>query len=338
MLAGTALARPQLTETDSARFGLAGAMWLHALAERKPLPPLASPFLNIRSSGDEKPPIVAVQSESFFDARRLHPAVARGVLERFDQLAREADCGRLAVPVWGAYTMRSEFAFLSGIPQAELGIHRFNPYRRLARGGVATLASALRARGYRTLCLHPYPAGFFARDRVFPALGFDAFVDLAGFAGAERAGPYIADAEVTARICRALEEASGPLFIFAITMENHGPLHLERATAAEAQELYAAEPPPGFDDLTVYLRHLRHADDMIGTLAQALSRKPGLLCFYGDHVPGLPSIYRALDYHDSRTDYLIWNFRNRESRRADLPVERLGLRLLERAGLARAPA
>ena len=184
-------------------------------------------------------------------------------------------------------------------------MHRFNPYRRFARSGVATIASALKARGYRTLCIHPYPASFFARDRVFPELGFDEFVDLGYFAAAERQGPYVADAEVTRRIVAAL----GPrMFVFAITMENHGPYHLE-----------------GDDELAVYLGHLRNADRMIAEVCGAM--REGVFCLYGDHVPGLP---RA--YDDPRTDYLIWSNKGMTPRRVDREAHRLGARLLEVAG------
>jgi hypothetical protein len=320
---GSALARPRLTAADSGRFGVAAAMWLHALAERAPLPALSTPYARIRwSEKGGTPHIVAVQSESFFDARRLHAQVPGDVLREYDRLAREGESGRLAVPVWGAYTMRTEFAFLSGVVESALGVHRFNPYRRLARAGVDTLASALRARGYRTLCLHPYPGQFFGRDRVLPRLGFDEFIDLAGFADAARSGPYVADLAVSERIRAALAAARQPLFIFAITMENHGPLHLE-----------------GRDELAVYLRHLRNADAMLGELAAELGRiGSGVLCFYGDHVPGMPAVYRRHGYEDARTDYLLWNVAERSAARADLAAERLGLRLLERAGLTAAAA
>jgi len=319
---------------DVARLGLLPTLWLYALAERRPAV-VEAPFAALHLGAGGTPPIVVVQSESFFDARRLFPAVAPAVLGRFDALRAAAESGRLEVPVWGAYTMRTEFAFLSGIASGALGVHRFNPYRRFALRGVPTLASALRARGYRTLCVHPYPAGFFGRDRVFPALGFDEFIDIAGFdvgeKRARRSGPYVADAEVSARIAAELRRAERPLFVFAITMENHGPLHLEKVGAEDAR-FYREAPPSGFEELTVYLRHLANADAMLGELAAELGPRDGVLCFYGDHVPGMPAVYRTLGYDDSRTDYLLWRS-GAQAARADLGVETLAFRLLARAGL-----
>jgi phosphoglycerol transferase MdoB-like AlkP superfamily enzyme len=339
LLSGSRVAITLDPAADVARFGLLPALWLYAIAERRFVRPVESPFAALPPGGRigrrADPHIVAIQSESFFDARRLHAGIAPAVLERFDALRAGAESGRLAVPVWGAYTMRTEFAFLSGIAPDALGIHRFNPYRRFARRGVATIATALRERGYRTLCLHPYPASFFGRDRVFPALGFDEFIDVAGFDGATRSGPYIADAEVTERIAAALRTADRPLFVFAITMENHGPLHLEKTGAQDAARLYRSLPPAGCDELTVYLRHLANADAMLGALAAELGPREGALCFYGDHVPGMPAVYAALGYDDPRTDYLLWHpHTSAPAVQADLGVEALAARLLSRAGLA----
>lgn len=298
---------------DVARLGLLASALLYWLAEREPLAPL--PVIVLPAVPRDRPDIVVVECESFFDARRLGPGIPPDLLPCFDALAREGVAGRLSVPAWGANTMRTEFAFLSGIAPQRLGVHRFNPYRRYARRPVPTLASRLRASGYRTLCVHPYPASFFARDRVFPHLGFDAFIDLAHFQGAERAGPYMADAAVMRKIGEKLAEAA-PSFVFAITMENHGPQHLEAG--------------PGGDALEVYLRHLRNADAMIGALADRLRarQRDAVLCVYGDHVPSLPAVFASAGFDDPRTDFVVWRPGGAASR-LDLPVEELGARVLQ---------
>ncbi len=86
------------------------------------------------SVGSSGGPIVVVQCESFFDARRLSPRIPRDLLPGFDACcAASAAFGRLAVPAWGANTMRAEFAVVTGTPESELGFDRFNPYYALAR-------------------------------------------------------------------------------------------------------------------------------------------------------------------------------------------------------------
>ena len=335
---GTRSAAPALLiepERDVARDGLVVSLWLYAVRERTAPErvPAGTPFaIATGRNAARLPHIVAVQSESFFDARRLYDGVADAVLRNFDALRDAGVSGRLEVPAWGAYTMRTEFAFLSGVAPGRLGVHRFNPYRRLARRALPTLASQLRALGYRTVCVHPYPAAFFRRDLVIPLLGFDEFLDLKAFAQATRDGPYVADAEVARKVGTILERASGPQFVFAITMENHGPLHLERAREADVAALYRRAPPEEFGELTVYLRHLRNADAMLGELAAALAGD-GVLCAFGDHLPSMPRVYDACAYTDSRTDYVLWRAGHATPRREDVAADGLGGRLLKAAGL-----
>jgi hypothetical protein len=332
---------------DLAAFGLLPSLWLYWRAEHGHVVDPAAHFqfnaaarpagAGARPSG--LPHLVVVQSESFFDVRRVWPDIQPGLLGHFDRLRGEALLhGRLQVPAWGANTMRTEFAFLSGLGAAALGPHRFNPYRRLARQPLPSIASRLRDAGYRSLCLHPHPASFFARHRVMPALGFDDFLDLAAFAGAARVGPYIGDAAVGAKILELLQEAEQPTFIYAITMENHGPLHLERVAPGDVERLYRRPPPAGCDDLTIYLRHLGNADRMLGALSDALRthHPEALLCWFGDHVPSMPAVYAATGFDDGRSDYLVWSPGGHGGPALDTTAERLGGLVLER--LFSAPA
>jgi len=283
--------------------------------------------------------LVVVQSESFFDPRRLFSGIRSDVLGEFDSLRRGAIChGPLQVGAWGANTVRTEFAFLSGLAAESLGVHRFNPYRRLARQGVATLATVLRRLGYRTICVHPYTASFYSRHKVFPRLGFDEFIDIRAFAGAARDGPYVSDLAVAEHVAALLEQAGGqPLFVFVITMENHGPLHLEKIAPGDEERLYSAVPPAGCEDLTIYLRHLVNADRMAGRLRAAIDGLPGpaCLCWFGDHVPIMPRAYRALGVPDGRTDYLIWRKGDRPATAEprELPVDELGGLILQHMGV-----
>jgi hypothetical protein len=297
---------------DVRALGLLAYLWRYAQEEATPLA-VASPFdfLTPRRPEGELPHLIAVQSESFFDPRPLFAGIRPEVLAEFDRLRSDAVAlGKLKVPAWGANTVRTEFAFLAGIGEDKLGVHRFNPYRAIAAGSdVPSLASYLKRLGYRTVCIHPYPASFYQRDRVYPRLGFDEFLDIRAFDDTMCFGPYIGDAAVADKVAAFLREATGPVFVFVITMENHGPLHLERVAPADAEALYSVPPPVGCDDLTIYLRHLRNADRMIAKLRQTLERceRPASLCWFGDHVPIMPSVYETFGAPDGEVKYVIWN-------------------------------
>jgi hypothetical protein len=324
---------------DIRRHGQVASFWYYWLAERgRPALPETTRYAGApaRPAGG-LPDIVIVQSESFFDARRLHAAVRPELLAAFDAMRGAAvQSGYARVPAWGGNTARSEFAFLTGLRPDRLGVNLFNPYRKLAQQKVPTLAGLAKRAGYRTVCVHPYPVSFYSRDTAFPALGFDQFLDLEDFRDGERYGPYVSDAAVAAKVSELLDRSGRPLLIFAITMENHGPLHLEKVAPGDVERLYAAPPPPGYEDLTVYLRHLVNADRMIRALRERLERSPrdAWLCWYGDHVPILPAVYDATGYTDGRTDYFIWGKRREPGTSpTEIGIEELGVALLRHAGL-----
>jgi hypothetical protein len=334
-------------ERDLAALGLVASLWHGAMAARRAPPTLASPFddshvaqsLSHPSNPSPMlPHLVAVQSESFFDPRPVWPGIRVDVLAEFDSLTASALMhGALQVPAWGANTVRSEFAFVSGLDDALLGAHRFNPYQAVAAGWpVPTLASFLKRRGYRTVCIHPYPASFYRRDRVYPLLGFDEFIDIRSFADADRCGPFVGDAAVAAKIAEVVESSNVPVFVFAITMENHGPLHLEKVAPKDVAELYTDGPPSGCDDLTIYLRHLRNADRMIGELRQSLGRspRPASLCWFGDHVPSMPGVYETLGAPVGSTAFALWStHETRHSEPVPLAAHQLAIEWLRAVGL-----
>ncbi|MDL2269256.1 LTA synthase family protein [Desulfosarcina sp. OttesenSCG-928-A07] len=311
-------------EADIRQLGFLPCLWHYYLSGRT-LPAETSPFSGLMAtkascSSSFLPHLVAVQSESFVDPRTLSPDIRADLLTDYDTLKTQAQSwGKLHVPAWGANTVRTEFAFLSGIPNAHLGVHRFEPYRAVAQGWhVASLAMFLKSLGYRTLCIHPYEGRFYLRDRVLPLLGFDQFWDAGAFAGTARFGPYTSDIAVGEKVMETLKNALQPVFLFVITMENHGPLHLEKITPTDINALYARLPEPHFHDLTVYLRHIRNANQMIANLQTEMANlnHPASLCWYGDHIPIMPKVYGAYGTPPGDVEYVLWN--NDNSGRGDL--------------------
>jgi len=314
---------------DMQHLGLLAALWQYARAERADTEAIraASPFAHytLPKKPAVLPDLLVIQSESFFDPRRAYPQICAQIrpdlLAHYDTLRAEAlHHGEVRVDAWGANTVRSEFAFLSGMAPNLLGVHRFHPYRRLARQGVATLASTLRGLGYRCVCVHPYHGSFYGRNKVLPALGFDDFIDIRAFGAAEHAGPYVSDLALADHVQALLAQHDAayhpaqPLYLHLITMENHGPLHWERVSEADVHAVWSAPLPPDGEEFIAYLRHLRNADAMFGRLRQCLlgracqpNPRPAALCLFGDHVPIMPSVYHQWGAPDAVTDYLIWH-------------------------------
>lgn len=328
-------------EGDLRRLGLVSALWAYGRAERQSMGHMLaqSPFRAVpRELPAELPDLVSIQSESFFDVRRAYPIVKKEVLDGFDTLCREALVhGELEVAARGANTVRTEFAFLSGLSAEALGVHRYNPYRRLARReNVPTLVSYLRQLGYRTICVHPYHGEFYRRREVLPALGFDEFIDLQAFEQAEKAGAYVGDRALGRFVSDLLRrEGSQPLYLHVITMENHGPLHWESVTQGDVQEQLEGPLPHGCEDLVAYARHLRNADAMFSDLRQTLleNGRPAGLCVFGDHVPIMPRVYATLGEVSGTTDGLIWSTNPSGGARAVRRVSDFGIEWLARFSL-----
>ena len=315
---------------DHQHLGLWSCFWAYARFPDTPIDTTQAPALLRQPPSpvaqESLPHLVIVQGESFFDPRPWYDQIPRDVLAHWDRLNEQSIThGYLKVPAWGANTIRSETAFLCGLDEDALGMHRFNPYRQLSRQPVPSLASACAHLGYRTLVLHPYPGDFYQRDQVMPRLGFQAFEDIESFRHCRRDGPFIADVELARRVTQALDDPDPrPLMVFVITMESHGPFLLEPAPdplrwlAADA-----SRPMAVTHELDIYLHHLANTDAMLGALAATLTRqsRPGLLCAYGDHVPILSPSYRWHGEPDGTTPFMIWSNRPQTTRRPEPPSD-----------------
>jgi hypothetical protein len=275
---------------------------------------------------ERTPPVVLVQCESFFDARRLAPQRFAGLLPGFAACcADRATFGRFDVSGWGANTMRGEFAALTGIADSDLGYDRFNPYHAFARVPIASLAWRLRAAGYRTICLHPFDRWFYRRDLALPGLGFERFLGRESLGGSRRP-PYCPDPELARHILRALDTAGPRVFLFAITMGNHGPWSMAGPALDPAlHRLFDADELPQGNELLRYLDGLRRSDEMLQILIDGFKERglDGILAFYGDHLPSLPHAFDHFGFADWSSDYVLWRNGEAQSRRFDLPAHRL---------------
>jgi len=301
---------------DAAALGPFGMLIVHtviARAERRARQlALAAPALVRQrgaAAGEAGGPIVVVQCESFFDARRLSPLIPRDFLAGFDACCASAGLfGRFDAPAWGANTMRAEFAVLTGVPESELGYDRFNPYYALARVPIESQVWRLRRAGYRTICLHPFDRRFFRRDLAMPALGFEHFLGSETLGGAGKP-PYRADPGFAGDILRSLDESGPRTFIFAITMGNHGPWLAKGAPIdPSVAALFDPAEVPGGAGLQRYLDGLRRSDEMLRVLMSGLEERnsPALLAFYGDHLPSLSDAFAHFGFAQSSSDYAIW--------------------------------
>ncbi len=332
--------------TDAFRYGPLGAAALHfcwhmALSgnwgkgvihtRHSPHPFLAwkREALPTMSANAESPDIFLVQAESFCDPRG-NLDVPEDILANYDAVCREATYGTLVTNAFGAYTMRTEFSVLTGIPPKALGSDAFNPYLAASRAPLWSLARCLGDAGYRTVCIHPFAPSFFLRHKAIPNMGFDHFITSENMPAPETFGPYTADAFVARMMLDAREKSEKPLFCFAITMEAHGPWHKQRFSDKEAMRGLRFSPELSDQEFR-YLTHLKNADNMIGALLNGIrtEKRSTVLGWYGDHLPGLP---RLAQQKTPGTPYFVWSDSKCETSQQDIRPEHLGEMLLTAAG------
>lgn len=231
--------------------------------------------------------IIAIQLESFAEmSERL--GFEMSPLWR-SLKARALAHGPLTVTIKGANTMRTEHAVLTGVPNEALGYDRFDPYLRPALGHA--LPALLARQGWQTTFIHPNDLRFFRRHRALPALGFTRLVGDRDFRNADRIGRYVSDTSLVQTIASQLQHSSAPAFVFAVTMENHGPWKEGRLPGV----------PGGMDSYRVHVANMEAAVADLLHILETRERRT-ILLLYGDHLPSLPE---TRDWTVYDTDYLI---------------------------------
>jgi len=326
-------------QRDVARFGLFPTILIYRLllktnidkSELRTVPRSAE--FKASHQADSPADIIAIQGESFFNLERLFEKIDTTAtwppLRALKQDGVVTD--QIDVPTHGAYTMQSEFSFLSGLAGGTLGIDQINPYMRLAQKPVSTFVSALHAAGYRTLCIHPAKREFFRRSTVMQNLGFDDFIGLEAFEGAEKFGKYISDKALGDKIDETIAahraESSQPIFIFAITIESHGPWATGRLdpyltdgkTEADLLRESIADDP----EFHLYQMHMENLLALYRRLSVEAppSDTQRIVAMYGDHLPAINGLFEATGFTDRAVDYLLWN--------SSVPVRHAGFQKIE---------
>lgn len=256
-----------------------------------PPPPSTQPAV----TGEADALLIVIQCESFADPQALFGADEPPLPGLAAARSQAWLAGRLAVSGFGAYTMRTEFGVLFGVPEQMLGLQRFDPFLTAEKAAGWALPNRLARGEWTSTFVHPHDMRFYGRDRLMPAAGFDRIVGEDAFP-APRAdeGRYVTDAAVCDWLLAYAATTVGRQFVYAVTIENHGPWSAggEGPTANKAE----------------YLRLLAHSDDLLARLMAELPRleRPVTLCFFGDHRPSIPGI--SIPGGDRHTPFVIVKF------------------------------
>ena len=244
-------------------------------------------------AGKPAPDVIVIMSESLWDPTKLQDV--RLAPDPMPTI-RGLQAGQVFSPEFGGMTANVEFEALTGFSNAFLPYGGI-PYQQYIRRPLPSLATLFRDKGYSAVALHPFEGWFWNRENVYRHLGFDRFLSQEQLPALEKRGMFASDTALTEQVIQIAESADQPLFLFAVTLQGHGPYEAGRyvqnrisvdcgLSAAAAQQL------------STYAEGVKEADESVAVLMRwAESRqRETIIVLFGDHLPPLGKVYMESGY------------------------------------------
>ena len=239
-----------------------------------------------------------------------------------DSLEENTVRGSLCVPVFGSMTSNTEFEFLTGDSMALLPANSI-AYQFNVKPGTYSMVSTLKDQGYYSVAMHPYPGENWNRVECYQNMGFDAFLDQEFYEGSEELRNYVSDEADYQKMIQVVEAKENPedkLFIFNVTMQNHGGY--EGTYDNFEQEVWLTGQYEGkYPKTDQYLSLMKRSDQAFQYLVEYFSwtDQPTMIVMFGDHQPsvedefyddiaGMPSSEITVQEHLMwyETPFIIW--------------------------------
>ncbi|WP_140765655.1 LTA synthase family protein [Mesorhizobium sp. B4-1-4] len=273
---------------------------------------------------DDKPDIIVVMSESFWDPTKL-PGVA--ITPDPTPTVRGLRSGSMFSPEFGGMTANIEFEALTGFSNAFLPAGSI-PYQQYVRTPTPSMATFLKSEGYRARAIHPGTNWFWNRGAVYADFGFNDFKSEETLPPMEKRGPLASDAAMTDEIIREADASDDPVFFFAVSLQNHGPYEPNRYNNP-THSVQAPISQWARDSLLSYAEGSADADRGLDRLIEWAKKRerPTIIAFFGDHLPPLGPVYvetgflkdnvaprkeptpeAALEHHE--TPLVVWSNRS----------------------------
>ena len=294
-----------------------------------------------------QPTVITIMNETFSDLsiyQNMH-ADYEGP-QFFKSLDDALFRGDLYVSAYGGGTCNTEWEYLTGSSMSFLGSGLY-PYMVYNQNPVPSLAEQFGELGYTTTAMHPNHASNWNRTNVYEQLGFDQFLSIDDFEGADTLRGMVTDGATYDKILELLEENDDPQFIFDVTMQNHSGYNTGLVPAAELEH-YSID---GVEDPEVneYLSLIQQSDEDLEKFIAELREldRPVIVVFFGDHQPSFPSTYNDMWFTDEdegthterlwHTQYFVWaNYdvagNAQESEHIDTSTNYLGALMAEAVG------
>ena len=242
------------------------------------------------ASGQEsRPDIIVIMDESFVDFRVLGDnfKTEEEVMPFIDSLKENTIRGYALASVFGGGTANSEYECLTGNTMGFM-TYGATVYQLYLKTPSFSMAKVLGEKGYRCIATHPYLSSGWSRTKAWPYLGFDEMTFVEAYPQKDYVRDYVSDREMFEYIADLADrEKTAPLFLFGVTMQNHGAYVYdgEEYTPSVGLEGYSQSYP----DAKQYLGLIRESDKAVEWLIEHFQNveKDTVILFFGDHFPHL---------------------------------------------------
>lgn len=241
-----------------------------------------------------KPNIIVIMSEAFWDPSVMKKvSFSNSPTPNINKLKQTSLYGHLESPTFGGGTANTEFELLTGN-----SVHFFNPgymvYPNEIKEPIIALPSILKNQGYTCKAIHPFKNWYWNRSEVYRHMGFDEYISEEYLTAPKYKGFFVSDDYVTDLIIKEIEASKDPTFIFAVTMQNHGPFDDNRYQGHTKDiEISSKVSSESIQILQTYTQGVYDADKALGRLTDYCNKlsEPTIVLFFGDHLPVLGKNY-----------------------------------------------
>lgn len=255
------------------------------------LPDIAAAAERPNAETDDRPDILLILSESFYDFSLVTDPQTDAELMPVIRALPNAVRGHTVSANVGGGTNVTEYEMLTS--NSPMLVPTVTPFNGLDFSDANSVVGYLKSLGYTTMAAHPYASSNYNRDVVWQQLGFDETHFMQDFPTQETYGarPYQTDS-ATYRDWQALYEAmpaDKPRFSFLVSIQTHGDYTMNDDT----QNIVHAATDYGAFDHTMdeYLSCIQLSDAAFGELCEyftdlyARTGRKVIVAMAGDHAP-----------------------------------------------------
>jgi len=235
----------------------------------------------------DNPLIIVIMDEAFSDLSVVGKISTNTEVTPFiSSMKKDVISGYALASVYGGNTANSEYEFLTGNSMAWFQPNTV-PYQQYMRSSMYSVASYLKAHhGYHCIAMHPYRSNGWNRPNAYQYLGFDESFYEEDFPQKDYIRKYISDREMFEKIIDTYEtRQEEPLFIFGVSMQNHGGYSYRGDNYNQTISLEGYDK--SYPEVEQYLSLIYETDKAVEYLISYFERVDDdvVVVFFGDHQP-----------------------------------------------------